>query len=77
MKSVVTSKFQTTIPKAIRESVKLSIKDTLEWTVRDGKIKVTAVKKNFLNHQGIIKIGRGDIRKDIELAGNHRIEKYK
>ena len=77
MKSVITSKYQTTIPKAVRERMKLSVKDTLEWTIVDGKILVTPVKKDFLAYQNTIKIGQGDIQKDIEIARNLRAEKYK
>ena len=40
MQSVITSKFQTTIPKNVRERLKLSIHDTLEWKVDGGKIVV-------------------------------------
>ena len=72
MKSIITSKFRTTIPKAIREKMKLSVKDALEWTVLDGRIVVTTVNRNFLNYQNTIKVGKGDIEKDIELAGKLR-----
>ena len=68
MQSVITSKYQTTIPKAVREAMKLSVKDTLEWVVEDGKIVVIPVKKRFLTYRNKIKIGNGDIRKDIEYA---------
>jgi AbrB family looped-hinge helix DNA binding protein len=77
MQSVITSKYQTTIPKAVRESMKLSVKDTLEWTIVNGKILVTPVKKKFLTYQNKIKIGKGDIRKDIERARSVRVERYK
>lgn len=77
MQSVITSKYQTTIPKIVREKMNLSVKDTLEWVVADGKILVTPVKKRFLTYQNKIKIGKGDIQKDIALARNLRVEKYK
>ena len=34
MQSIITSKYQTTIPKAIREYIGLSVKDALEWKVK-------------------------------------------
>ncbi len=77
MKSVVTSKFQTTIPEAVRDYMNLSENDTLEWNILDGKIIVTSSSKNFLKHQNTIKTGRGDISKDIESARNRRVEKYR
>jgi len=40
----------------------------LEWTIADGKIIVTPARRNFLSYQNTIKVGKGDIRKDIEGA---------
>jgi len=31
MRSLITSKYQTTIPKAIRDRLGISVKDALEW----------------------------------------------
>jgi len=76
MQSVITSKFQTTIPKGVRESLKLTINDTLEWKIEHGKTVVTPVQKRFLNYKNAIKIGAGKIEEDIILSRNRRIEKY-
>jgi bifunctional DNA-binding transcriptional regulator/antitoxin component of YhaV-PrlF toxin-antitoxin module len=46
MQSTITSKFQTTIPKAIRENLALAVTDTLEW-----KVIVSPWQKNFLKYQ--------------------------
>lgn len=77
MKSAITSKFQTTIPKIIRETVKLSIHDTLEWKLEDGKITVYPVQKNFLQYQNYIKTGPGNIEDDLENAKTARAGKYR
>ncbi len=77
MKTVITSKFQTTIPKKIREKLKLSVNDTLEWNVERGRITVLPLHKNFLLHKNSIKTGAGDIGKDISLARKLRSEKYR
>ena len=77
MQSVITSKFQTTIPKDIRERLKLSIHDTLEWKVDRGKIVVLPVHKNFLKYRNRIKTGRGKIEDDIKLARKQRVEQYR
>jgi AbrB family looped-hinge helix DNA binding protein len=77
MKSTVTSKFQTTIPKAIREELKISVNDTLEWEVEDGKVLVYPVQKNFLNFRNSILIGKGDIKKDIDRGRALRAEEHK
>ena len=77
MKSIITSKYQTTIPKAIRINLGLSIKDALEWKVENGKVILYPAKRNFLNYRNSVKTGQGDIAGDIEAARNIRMEKYR
>jgi len=77
MKSIITSKYQTTIPKAIRVNLGLSVKDALEWTVDKGKIILYPAKRNFLKYRNTVKTGPGDITADIEIARNLRLEKYR
>jgi AbrB family looped-hinge helix DNA binding protein len=76
MRTIITSKYQTTIPKAIRENLSLSINDSLEWKVENGKILVLPTQKNFLKFKNAIKTGSGDIKKDIKLSIKRRTEKY-
>jgi AbrB family looped-hinge helix DNA binding protein len=77
MQSVITSKFQTTIPKDVRERLKLSIHDTLEWKIDRGKIVVLPVQKKFLEYRNKIKTGPGKIEEDIKQARKQRVEKYR
>lgn len=77
MQSIITSKYQTTIPKAIRDNIGLSVKDVLDWKVEKGKIIVSSAKVNFLQYQNSVKTGHGDIAKDIEASRNLRLEKYR
>jgi AbrB family looped-hinge helix DNA binding protein len=77
MQSTITSKFQTTIPKAIRENMALVVNDTLEWKVDHGKIIVAPKQKNFLKFQNKVKVGKGDIEADISLARDLRLEEYR
>ena len=77
MQSVITSKFQTTIPKDVRERLKLSIHDTLEWKVDNGRIVVLPVHKKFLTHRNRIRIGPGNIENDIQKGRQKRVEKYR
>jgi AbrB family looped-hinge helix DNA binding protein len=72
MQSVITSKFQTTIPKDVRERLKLSIHDTLEWKIDRGKIVVLPVQKKFLEYRNKIKTGPGKIEEDIKQARKFR-----
>jgi len=77
MKSKITSKFQVTIPREIRTRLKLNISDSIEWKIEDGKVVVEPVSKPFLVYRGIVKVGSGDIRNDIEEARNKRVERYR
>ena len=77
MQSGITSKFQTTIPKAVREHLKLSIHDTLEWKVEKNKIVVLPVQKKFLKYRSRIKTGPGKIDEDIKLARIQRTGRYR
>jgi AbrB family looped-hinge helix DNA binding protein len=77
MQSVVTSKFQTTIPKAIRKNLGISIKDAIEWKLEKGKVTVYPAKQNFLKYKNAIKVGKGDIEEDIETARSLCMEKYR
>ena len=77
MQSVITSKFQTTIPKDVRERLKLAIHDTLEWKIDRGKIVVLPVQKKFLEYRNKIKTGPGKIEEDIKQAHKLRVGKYR
>ena len=70
MKSKITDKFQITIPKQIRELLKLERNDSLEWRIEEGKVTVGAVSKPFLAYRGSVKTGPGDIGHDIETVRN-------
>ena len=76
MKTVITSKFQTTIPKKIREKLSISVHDTLEWDVENGRIIVTIPRNEFLKYKNSIRIGAGDIKQDIEQARMKRAGRY-
>ena len=77
MQSTITSKFQTTIPKAIRKDLALSVNDALEWKFDHGKVIVSPLQKNFLKYQNSVKVGKGDIDRDIALARDLRLEDYR
>ena len=76
MRSIITSKFQTTIPKGVRERLKRSIHDTLEWKVEKGKIVVFPVQAKFLKYRDRIKAGPGKIEDDIKQARKQRVDKF-
>ena len=75
MRSSVTSKFQTTIPKEVRKRLKISVNDTLEWKIEKGTAVVTPLKKPFLKHKNSVKVGAGDIVNDINNARESRTKR--
>jgi AbrB family looped-hinge helix DNA binding protein len=77
MESTVTSKFQTTIPKNIREQLNISVKDTLDWKIEKGKIVLAVNKNNFLAYKNTIEVGPGSIEDDIRRSRKLRMEKYR
>lgn len=77
MKSAVTAKYQTTIPKVVREQLGISINDTLEWVVEKGRAVVQPVHNSFLAYQGSVKTGPGDIAADIQTARDSRMDRYR
>jgi AbrB family looped-hinge helix DNA binding protein len=77
MQSVITSKYQTTVPKAIRDNLGLSVKDALEWKMENGKVVVYPARQQFLKYRNAMKVGKGDIVADIKLAREKNLEKYR
>ena len=68
MTSKITDKFQITVPKKIREMLKLKRSDLPEWKMENGRMTVEPVEKPFLKHKGAVQVGSGDIREDIRKA---------
>ncbi len=68
MRSVITSKYQTTIPKEIRETLKLSVHDAVEWRINGNVAVVSPTQQTFLSRRGAVKTGKGDIAADIAKA---------
>ncbi|MGA1794798.1 MAG: AbrB family transcriptional regulator [bacterium] len=77
MTSSITSRFQTTIPTGVRKGLRLSVHDTLEWKIEKGAAVVTPFKKPFLKYKNCIKVGEGDIAKDINNERESRTKRYR
>ncbi|GJQ57266.1 MAG: AbrB/MazE/SpoVT family DNA-binding domain-containing protein [Candidatus Scalindua sp. AMX11] len=77
MKSKITSKFQITIPKDIRDRLNLHVSDSIEWKIEKNRILVKPVNKPFLKYKGSIKIDSGNIKEDILKARKIRVLKNK
>ncbi len=76
MQTIISSKFQTTIPKKIREQLSLSVSDALEWEVKDGRIIVSSPQADFLKYKNSIHVGAGNIQEDIKQARIKRARRY-
>ena len=77
MQSLITSKYQITIPKSVREKLKLSVHDAIEWKIEDGKVVVYPVQQRFLQYKNSVQVGAGEIRDDIQAARVELAEKYR
>lgn len=77
MESLITSKFQTTIPKVVRDNLKLSVSDAIEWKIENGKAIVNPVNNIFLKHKNSINTGMGNVGEDIQLTRKLRADKYR
>ncbi len=73
----ISKKFQTTIPKKVRQLLKLDMNDLIEWEVKNNEVIIRPVSMPFLKYQASIRVGKGDILQDIEKAKELMIEKYK
>jgi len=75
MRSVITSKYQTTIPKEIRETLKISVHDAVEWRINGNTAVVYPTQRAFMARRGAVKTGKGDIAADIAKARLARSER--
>ncbi len=66
--STITSKFQTTVPKEVRQKLGLRPKDTLRWEVTDQEIRLVPARRGFLERRGSVKIGSGSVVEDVRQA---------
>jgi bifunctional DNA-binding transcriptional regulator/antitoxin component of YhaV-PrlF toxin-antitoxin module len=67
-KSTITSKYQTTIPREVRERLGLGPRDVLQWEVLGTQARVTVADTAFLRRRGTIKTGPGSVVDDIKKA---------
>lgn len=67
-RSTITSRFQTTIPKEVRQRLGLGPSDELQWEVVGKQARVTPGDPRFLKRQGTIEVGRGSAVDDVHRA---------
>lgn len=71
-KSTVTSKYQTTIPREVRERLGVGPQDVLQWEIRGSQVQVKVADTAFLRRQGTIKAGSGSVMEDVRRARSLR-----
>lgn len=67
-KSTITVKFQTTIPKEVRQKLGVGPQDVLQWEVQDGYARVSPADRAFLKRRGTIQVGPGSTVEDVQRA---------
>lgn len=73
-KSTLTVKYQTTVPKEVREKLGIGPSDMLQWEMAGDHVRVTASSRAFLDLRGSFKVGPEsdpveDVRRARELMG--------
>ena len=68
MNSTITMKYQTTVPKVVRDALGIAINDVIEWTVEKGRAVVRPVHSDFLSYRNSVNVEAGDITSDIAAA---------
>lgn len=66
--STITSKYQTTVPKEVREKLGLRPQDVLRWEVVGDMIRILPAQRGFLERRGSIRVGKGSVVDDIRRA---------
>ena len=70
--STITSKYQTTVPKEVREKLGLRPQDVLRWEVVGDMIRILPAQRGFLERRGSIRVGKGSVVDDIRRARKMR-----
>jgi len=68
IKSTVTSKGQTTIPRNIRQKLGISTGDVLLWDAIRDTVRIRLASPGFLRRRGTIRTGKGSVTEDVARA---------
>lgn len=72
VRSTITSKSQTTVPRKVRDALGLTAGDTLLWEVEGNTLRVTVGGKGFLQRRGSIRVGPGSTVADVQAVRQER-----
>jgi bifunctional DNA-binding transcriptional regulator/antitoxin component of YhaV-PrlF toxin-antitoxin module len=71
-KSRLDKKYQTTVPREVRDELGLGPGDVLLWEVIGGVARVRPATRAFLARRGSIRVGPGSTVDDVRRARRHR-----
>ena len=63
--STITSKYQTTVPKEVRQKLGLRPRDVLCWEVVGGDVRIVPARRSFLDRRGSLHVGPGSVVEDV------------
>lgn len=66
--STLTKKYQTTVPKEVREKLGIGPRDVVQWEVVNGMAQVKPARRAFLDRRGTIRVGPGCAVDDVRKA---------
>ena len=72
VRTAVTTKGQTTIPKPVRDALGVEPHDSVYWEIADGQVRVTADEPEFFRWFGAIRVGPGSVSRDLTEARRKR-----
>ncbi len=70
--STITSKYQTTVPKEVRQKLGLRPQDVLRWEVVGHDVRVVPARRSFLDRRGSLRVGPGSAVDDVRQARTQR-----
>ena len=66
--STITSKYQTTVPKEVRQKLGLRPQDVLCWEVVGRDVRIVPARQDFRDRRGSVHVGPGSVVDDIRRA---------
>ena len=72
LKTSVTTKGQTTIPKPVRDALGVVPRDVVYWEIAGSEARVTAGEPGLFRWFGVLRVGRGSTVRDVAHARKQR-----
>ncbi len=66
--STITSKYQTTVPREVRQKLGLRPQDVLRWEVTGSDVRLFPTRHGFRDRRGSLRVGQGSAVDDVQQA---------